>query len=139
VAEKKRRVVKKPTESVREKATKAQDKPVKRRLHRTAATAASKPVRAAGRGVKKAAKPFAFAVKPFRTRPARFIGRVMTSILFLRYFRESWKELRNVTWPNRRETLKLTLAVFVFAIGFGLIISVVDFGLDKLFKELLLK
>lgn len=56
-----------------------------------------------------------------------------------RFFREAWQELKLVQWPNRKETTKLTTAVFIFAIAFGAIIAVVDFGLDKLFKELLLK
>ena len=55
-----------------------------------------------------------------------------------RYFREAWEELKQVTWPTRRETLKLTLAVFTFAIIFGLLVAVVDFGLDKLFKKVIL-
>lgn len=56
-----------------------------------------------------------------------------------KYFRESWAELKLVTWPTRKETWKLTLAVFVFAISFGAVIALVDFGLDKIFKALLLK
>ena len=47
-----------------------------------------------------------------------------------RYFKESWQELRKVTWPNRKETTKLTLAVFTFAIVFGLLVAIVEFGLD---------
>ena len=136
-AKKKRRVVKK-SETVRDRAAKAQvQAPKKRRIHRKAANAASKPVRAAGRGIGKVAKPFSFLLWPFKTRPARSVGRVLASVLLFRYFRESWKELRKVTWPTRRETYKLTLAVFVFAVSFGLLIAVVDYGLDKVFKQLL--
>lgn len=55
------------------------------------------------------------------------------------YFINSWRELRQVTWPNRRTTWKLVMAVFIFAFFFGTIIALVDFGLDKVFKQLLLR
>ena len=51
------------------------------------------------------------------------------------YFRSSYKELKLVSWPNRKETWRLVFAVFLFATLFGLLITVVDFGLDKLFKQ----
>ena len=84
-------------------------------------------------------------------KPFRVIGRVLAKIghkqpfklighiLWPAYFRNSWKEMRQVTWPNRRESFQLTLAVIVFASIFGVLIAVVDFGLDKLFKQVLLK
>lgn len=56
-----------------------------------------------------------------------------------KYFRNSWHELRAVQWPDRRQTWRLTGAVIAFAVAFGIAIAIVDFGLDKLFKELLLK
>ena len=56
-----------------------------------------------------------------------------------KFFREAWQELKLVSWPDRKETAKLTLAVLVFAIIFGATIALVDYGLDKVFKELLLK
>jgi preprotein translocase SecE subunit len=71
----------------------------------------------------------------FRLRVIRFIGR----ILGLGYFRGSWQELRQVTWPTRREGRRLTTAVIIFAVIFGALIAGVDWGLDKLFKQLLLK
>lgn len=55
------------------------------------------------------------------------------------YFRNSWRELRMVTWPSRRETWKLTVAVISFAVIFGLLIAVTDYGLDKLFRKVILK
>ena len=33
---------------------------------------------------------------------------------FAKYVSESWTELRKVTWPSRRETIRLTLAVIIF-------------------------
>lgn len=54
------------------------------------------------------------------------------------YFVNSWRELRQVSWPNRRETWRLTLAVFIFAIVFGLAVAGVDWVLDQLFKKVIL-
>ncbi len=73
--------------------------------------------------------------KIFNRQPFRFIGR----ILLPRYFRNSWKELRLVSWPKRKEAFDLTFAVLAFAVVFGGVVALVDFGLDKLFKDILLK
>jgi preprotein translocase SecE subunit len=56
-----------------------------------------------------------------------------------KYFVNSWHEVRQVTWPNRRETWRLTGAVFVFAIIFGALVALVDKGLDEVFKKFVLK
>jgi preprotein translocase SecE subunit len=74
---------------------------------------------------------------PFRA-IGRFFGKISKYII-PPYFRNSWKELRQVTWPTRRETFRLTGAVIAFSIVFGALIALVDFLLDKLFKEVLLK
>ncbi|MCA9324043.1 preprotein translocase subunit SecE [Candidatus Saccharibacteria bacterium] len=54
------------------------------------------------------------------------------------YFVSATNELRQVTWPGRKETWKLVFAVFVFAIVIGLFIAVLDFGLEKLFRQVIL-
>ncbi|HET9098655.1 MAG TPA: preprotein translocase subunit SecE [Candidatus Saccharimonadales bacterium] len=72
--------------------------------------------------------------KPFR-RPARIIGK----IIFPSYFRQSFQELKLVTWPGWKQSRQLTFAVLVFAIVFGAAIAGVDWGLDKVFKNVLLK
>lgn len=87
----------------------------------------------------KVLKPFKLFLAPFKSRPMRFIGRTLNKILLIDYFMLSWKELRLVTWPARKETAQLTIAVFIFAIGFGVLIAVVDFGFSKLFQEVILK
>lgn len=132
--------LRKPAESVRTKAEKAAAKANKKpRVLRTTASKAATPFKKLWAGIKKIARPFRFLLWPFKTRPVRFIGRILAAILFLRYFRNSWKELRQVTWPGRRETWQLTFAVFAFAIVFGLLVTVTDYGLEKLFKQVLLK
>lgn len=68
-------------------------------------------------------------------KPVRIIG----LILVPRYIRNSWKELKLVTWPDWRTSRKLTIAVIIFAIVFGITVAVVDFLFNKLFKDILLK
>lgn len=127
----------KPSQTVRERAQSG-SKPAKQRRVQRTAKAARKPLTATGHGVKVAFRPLAFLAKPFKTKPMRTVGRVLSKVLLINYFRSSWQELRQVTWPNRKETLKLTIAVFIFAIVFSLAIALVDYGLDKIFRKILL-
>ncbi len=134
--QKKRRVVKK-SETVREKRAKAAESTPKKRRVKQAASQANKPVKAAGRAAARIAGPFSFLLRPFKTKPFRFVGRILYKILGIGYFANSWKELRLVEWPKRGETAKLTLAVFVFAAAISGFIAILDYGLDKVFKQLL--
>jgi len=71
-------------------------------------------------------------------RVGRLLRRIL-SWLVPRYFVNAWREVRLVVWPNRRETRRLTLAVLIFSIIFGALVSGVDKGLDELFKHFVLK
>ncbi len=71
--------------------------------------------------------------------PVRFIGRILGKIFFAHYFVESWDELRKVTWPGWKQSRQLTFAVLVFAVIFGVAIAIVDYALDKIFRDILLK
>lgn len=125
----------KKAETVRDRVERAgSEQPKKRRIKATAGKA-SRPFKLVGRAVTKVLRPFVFVLKPFRTRPARFIGRLLASILLLKFFRASWGEVRQVEWPDLRTTLRLTVAVFVFSILFGTIIAITDYGLDKVFRK----
>lgn len=121
----KRRLVKK-AETVREKTEKAVEKDSKqpRRLQATRRRAGA-PFRAVKKGTSWLGK-----FKVFR---------IIGLILVPPYFRNSWKELRQVTWTKPKESLRLTFAVVAFATAFGAVVAVLDYGLDKVFKEVLLK
>jgi preprotein translocase SecE subunit len=67
------------------------------------------------------------------------VFRIIGHILYPKYFRNSVRELRLVTWPNRSTSWRLTYAVIIFSLIFGVIIAIVDFALDKLFKEFIIK
>jgi preprotein translocase SecE subunit len=122
----KRRVVKK-AETVREMAAKNQQPTAakKQGVLRLTFRYIGAPFRFIGRHLAKLGK---FKI-------VRFIGR----ILLPRYFRNSWIELRQVTWPKRRESWQLTSAVIIFAVIFGVMVALEDYGLDKIFKQVLLK
>ncbi|MDB5184488.1 MAG: Protein translocase subunit SecE [Candidatus Saccharibacteria bacterium] len=130
-----KRRVKNP-ETFREKALKASeagDKLSKRqRVRGGAASGFAKVFGPIGRALQKF---FGFkAFRPLR-RPVRLVG----LILLPPYFRKSWRELKLVEWPSWPESRRLTFAVLVFAFVFGASVAVVDYGLDKLFREVLLK
>lgn len=125
-------IIKKKSESLRQQAKAAATaKPKPRRLKQTASKV-TKPI----------GKVRSFGQKEYYLPiPDNKVGRFLNKRRrwIPKYFRESWKEVRQVTWPNRRETIRLTLAVFVFAVSFGLVVALVDFGLERAFKQLLLK
>lgn len=133
---KKKRVIKK-SETVRQQRDKAALQQPKKRHVRAAAKKATSPFRVLVEFIGKLLRPFRFLLWPFKTRPARFVGRILAKIFFINYIRSSWAEVRLVEWPNRRDTAKLTLAVIVFATVFGGLVTILDFILDKVFKQIL--
>lgn len=131
----KKRIVKNP-ETFRERAIKASetsDKPKRSARLKTVGGKVTKPVfRPIGKAFGKI-----FGLRVFRVlkKPLRILGRILLPM----YLRDSWKELRLVVWPNWKQSRDLTFAVLVFASIFGAIVAAVDFGLDRLFKDVLLK
>lgn len=124
-----------PAQTVRERAQTVQDSPVKK-----------KKITGLGRIIARAFKKIALPFKKaglflskytaFRIigRITKFIGR----IIIPKYIRTSWQELRQVTWPDRRESRRLTFAVLAFAVVFGAVVATMDYGLSHLFKTILL-
>lgn len=133
---KKKRIVKK-TETVRQQRERAATAIPKQRKVRTAATKANGRFKVVSRMFGKLFRPLSFLLWPFKTRPVRFVGRILSKVLLIDYIRASWKELRLVEWPDRVTTFKLSLAVFIFAFAFGSLIAILDFILDKIFKQIL--
>lgn len=56
-----------------------------------------------------------------------------------KYFRDSWVELKKVAWPDRRQTIRFTIAVFIFSGFFALITALVDYGFTKAVERIILK
>ena len=44
----------------------------------------------------------------------------------IRYFKETWVELKKVNWPTRREALNLTLIVLAVTIFMAALLGVID-------------
>lgn len=122
----------KKTETVRERNTRTSNaEPKVRRLHKTASSI-GRPASAARRfGGKEYYLPL----------PDNKVGRFFNKkrSFIPRFFKEAWTEVRKVEWPDRRSTVRMTIAVFVFSFIFGLIITVVDYGLGKLFRKVFIE
>lgn len=73
--------------------------------------------------------------------PDNRLGRLMGKRIRIvpGFIGNAWLEIRQVTWPSRKETFKLALAVFIFSTVFGSFVAAVDYGLDKLFKEVIFR
>jgi preprotein translocase subunit SecE len=69
-----------------------------------------------------------FAVAWFSEPGRRFIG----------FARESYTETRRVVWPDRKETLQTTLAVFAFVFTMALFLWIVDKSLEWVLYDLIL-
>lgn len=72
--------------------------------------------------------------------PDNKFGRILSKkVRFIpRFISNSWSEIRLVTWPNLPQTMRLTMAVFIFAVVFATIVGVLDYGLNKLFREVII-
>ena len=119
----------KKAQTVRERASKAQtDKP--RRIRKTASKVATPLAKA-----RKAGKKEVYLPLP-DNKAGRFLNKKVR--LVPAFFSEAFAEIRQVTWPGKKDTLRLTLAVFVFAVIFSIFVGFLDFLLDKLFREFII-
>lgn len=124
--------IRKTAPTVRERAEAAQAQASTKRpgrLMRSLSTAV--------RPVKKLRLPDNKATRPIK-KAVRGASKAL-SWLVPKYFVNAWRELRQVTWPSRRETWRLTLAVFVFAVVLGLTVAGVDKVLETAFRNFILK
>ncbi|MBM4445891.1 MAG: preprotein translocase subunit SecE [Chloroflexi bacterium] len=47
-------------------------------------------------------------------------------------------ELRKVTWPSRRDTIRLTIMVLIVCVAVGLFLGALDYGFAELVAKVLL-
>ena len=94
----------------------------------------------------------AVAVKPkipktmSKAKPAKRVNAAHRQIFVLwrplfaigRYFRDSWRELRQIRWTNRRATWTLTLAVLLFCAFFAIIVMLFDWIFNWVIQEVIL-
>lgn len=126
------------------KAKKTSKKPtVRERTQQGGTVSKTKRIR---HGAAKASKPLkklrAFGKKEYNLPlPDNKVGRILSKRgrLVPRFFREAWAEIKQVTWPTRKETVRLTTAVFIFSLVFGILVALLDVGLDKIFRQVITK
>lgn len=53
-------------------------------------------------------------------------------------FRDSWRELKKVVWPSRKEAIQLTLYVFGFVVLMALLLWITDKTLEWVLYDLIL-
>ena len=53
-------------------------------------------------------------------------------------FRDSWRELKKVVWPSRKEAVQLTLYVFGFVLLMALMLWITDKALEWVLYDLIL-
>ncbi|MBQ1540353.1 preprotein translocase subunit SecE [Candidatus Saccharibacteria bacterium] len=58
-------------------------------------------------------------------------------VALFRYLRDSWHEIRQVRWPNRKATWKMVLAVLAYTALFVILISLLDLFFRWLFGLIL--
>lgn len=58
-------------------------------------------------------------------------------VALFNYLRDSWKELRQVRWPNRKATWKMVIAVLLYTALFVILISLLDIFFTWLFNLIL--
>lgn len=55
------------------------------------------------------------------------------------YLRQSRSEFAKVSWPNRSEAIRLTVAVLVFTAVFSAVIGGLDFVFSQVLQKVILK
>ncbi len=73
------------------------------------------------------------------TKVWKFLRRTILRSPFKGYFVSSFRELKMVSWPDRKTSWKLTFTVIIFSAIFGVFTTALDFGFERLAKEIFLK
>ena len=111
-------MAKKETKVTRVKAKDTDSKPVKEvskepKMSKYAA-------KVSGVNTKKKAKKPAPKLLRVLAKPFKFIG--FPFVALAKYLAASWRELKLVRWPTRKETWKMTGAVIAFSVAFSVLI-----------------
>lgn len=78
---------------------------------------------------------------------ALIVGLVAATVVFLisergrqliGFAKDSWKEVKKVVWPTRKETLQMTAYVFVFVVVMALFLWLTDKTLEWVLYDLIL-
>jgi preprotein translocase SecE subunit len=69
----------------------------------------------------------------------KFLRRTVLRSPFRGYFVASWRELKQVSWPDRKTAWKLTFTVVMFSVIFAIFTSSLDYGFERLAKQIFLR
>ena len=131
--EAKKKRVRKPKQTIRERNVKAKENEGKEKRVRKAANATASTSKKVGRAL---TTEYHLTERKENNDDHGFFSKSRS--LTPRYFRASGQEIRKVPWPGFKTTWKLVFAVFVFAAIIGGFIAALDWGLEKLFREVIL-
>jgi preprotein translocase subunit SecE len=53
-------------------------------------------------------------------------------------FKDIYDELKKVTWPTRREGIRLTIMVIIVCVVLGIFLGAIDLGFSELIKNVFL-
>lgn len=102
----------------------------------------SKVARAVNKATKKASKVGAVEVST-PTPKKGLLGKRVNPLApikwLLRYVRDSYRELKKVTWPDKKTAWKLTGTVFLFSFIMAMFLFGLDSFFSKMFEKLFLK
>ena len=56
-----------------------------------------------------------------------------------KFLKNAWAELKLVTWPTKKEAMKLTFAVIAFSIVFAVFVQALDYIFSRVVKEIILR
>ncbi len=119
-------------------------KTVVRRVKASSDNASASPQRRKASADKSAS--IAEPTRPTRKKRAKEVAKPARKplVIFLpfialgRYFRNSWRELRQVEWPSRRATWQMTLGIILFCLVIGIFVLLSDWGSQWLIREVIL-
>lgn len=89
-----------------------------------------------GRRIRSTARKASWPVRKlaFLGKPFKFLGRFVPG-----FIKGAWREIRLVTWPDARQTMRLTMAVFIFSVVFAAIVGVLDYVIGEIFREVIIR
>lgn len=133
MARTKKLVVRRKVETVRERANKQIARNEKPSRHSKVAGAARGPLERVKQLLRKQYHPIKL--------PDTKLGNALTKKRSAApsYFIDSVSELKQVQWPPRKQAISLSIAVIVFSLVIAIFVQLLDYGLGKLFKEVILK
>ena len=122
----------------KKKADKSEDAEVTRKVTVKAKNSENKKVRAKqAAAAKKAEKAERKAAKEAEAEKKKVFILFRPFVAIGRYIRDSFREVRQVRWPDRKSTWKMTLSVIIYVVLIAVAIMLLDAFFTFLFNKLL--